>query len=45
MEAQSMLARWWRWQPSELDALPVDELEDWLDIASIQIKRENGDSD
>ncbi|RNM02092.1 GpE family phage tail protein [Dickeya undicola] len=43
MDALGMLARWWRWQPSELEALPIDELETWLDIASEQIRRENGD--
>ncbi|QYM95062.1 GpE family phage tail protein [Dickeya ananatis] len=45
MQSQGVLARWFRWQPSELDALEVEEFEDWLEIASQQIKRENGDDD
>lgn len=43
MEAQALLARWFRFQPSELNNLTIDELEDWLEMAGDQIKREHGD--
>ncbi|MBG6248260.1 GpE family phage tail protein [Candidatus Symbiopectobacterium endolongispinus] len=45
MQAQALLARWFRFQPSELNELDLDEFEGWLEIASEQIKRENGVSD
>ncbi|WP_290605830.1 hypothetical protein [Arsenophonus sp. ENCA] len=40
------MARWVRWQPSELDALTVVEFEDYLQEAAAQIRqevRQNGD--
>ncbi|MDX5630335.1 MULTISPECIES: GpE family phage tail protein [Brenneria] len=45
MQAQGLLARWFRFQPSELNELDLEEFECWLETASTQIKRENGDSD
>ncbi|QHQ16544.1 GpE family phage tail protein [Pectobacterium parmentieri] len=45
IQAQALLARWFRFQPSELNELDLDEFESWLETASEQIKRENGDSD
>ncbi|ACX88644.1 hypothetical protein Pecwa_2894 [Pectobacterium parmentieri WPP163] len=44
-KAQALLARWFRFQPSEIDALELDDFERWLDEASEQIKRENGEED
>ncbi|MEG2663565.1 MAG: GpE family phage tail protein [Hafnia sp.] len=41
-KATALLARWFRWQPSEIDALPISEFEDYLDEASEQIKNEYG---
>ncbi|MBS9433872.1 MULTISPECIES: GpE family phage tail protein [Photorhabdus] len=38
-----MLARWFRFQPSEIDNLALDEFECWLNEANTQIKRENED--
>lgn len=42
-QAQGLLARWFRWQPSELDGLEVVDLEGWLDTASEQIRQANGE--
>lgn len=36
-----MLARWFRFQPSEIDALEVVEFLSWCRIAADQIKRES----
>ncbi|MBK1890728.1 GpE family phage tail protein [Undibacterium sp. 14-3-2] len=38
-----LLARWFRFQPSEIDGLTLDEFRDWVKEASEQIKREHGD--
>ncbi|MCW5223523.1 GpE family phage tail protein [Verminephrobacter aporrectodeae subsp. tuberculatae] len=38
----SLLARWFRFQPSEIDRLTVAEFCRWVDEASAQIRRENG---
>ncbi|EQC0634438.1 GpE family phage tail protein [Salmonella enterica] len=38
----ALLARWFQFQPGEIDALAVEDFERWLDEASAQIKRENG---
>jgi hypothetical protein len=35
-----LLARWFRFQPSEIDALEIDDLRRWLDVAREQIKGE-----
>ncbi|EIT8638760.1 phage tail assembly protein [Salmonella enterica] len=35
-----LLARWFRFPPSEIDALSVDDFTRWLDEASAQIKHE-----
>ncbi|TCP09239.1 GpE protein [Crenobacter luteus] len=36
-----MLARWFRFQPSEIDALELEEFVRWCRMAVDQIKREN----
>lgn len=36
----ALLARWFRFQPSEIDALTVDEFVSWIDRASDQIRNE-----
>jgi len=36
----ALLARWFRFQPGEIDELGVDEFVSWLERASEQIKRE-----
>ena len=36
-----MLARWFRFQPSEIDALEVDDFLSWCKMAAEQIKAEN----
>lgn len=41
-QAAALLARWFSFQPSEIDALEVDELARWLSEASRQIKAESG---
>jgi hypothetical protein len=33
------LARWFRFPPSEIDALTVDDLVRWLEVARGQIER------
>ncbi|ENO0459416.1 GpE family phage tail protein [Salmonella enterica] len=38
----ALLARWFRFQPGEIDGLAVEDFERWLEEASAQIKRENG---
>ncbi|KKF34110.1 hypothetical protein SY86_25795 [Erwinia tracheiphila] len=43
-QAQGLLARWFRFQPGEIDALDTDDLEMWLDQAEEQIKSEYGDN-
>ncbi|MBG6243415.1 MAG: GpE family phage tail protein [Candidatus Symbiopectobacterium sp. Dall1.0] len=42
-KAEALLARWFRWQPSEIDGLPVEEFEGYLKEAGEQIKREYGE--
>ena len=37
-QAEALLARWFRFQPSEMDALDPEELESWCDRAMAQIK-------
>ena len=37
-QAEALLARWFRFQPSELDGLEADEVESWCERASAQIK-------
>lgn len=44
MQAQGLLARWFRFQPGEIDALDTDDLEMWLEQAEEQIKSEFGDN-
>ncbi len=39
-QAMALLARWFRFPPSEIDALTVDDFSNWLDEASAQIKIE-----
>ncbi|MBL8509620.1 MAG: GpE family phage tail protein [Chitinimonas sp.] len=36
----AMLARWFRFQPTELDELTTEEFVAWLEQASAQIKNE-----
>ena len=36
----AVLARWFRFQPSEIDALTADEFVSWLERASEQIRNE-----
>ncbi|EAU0371680.1 GpE family phage tail protein [Salmonella enterica subsp. enterica] len=36
----ALLARWFRFPPSEIDALSVDDFTCWLNEASAQIKHE-----
>jgi hypothetical protein len=43
MSASGMLARWFRFQPSEIDALDIEDFRAWCDEAARQIKREHGD--
>lgn len=33
-----LLARWFRFPPSEIDALPLDDLERWVALAAEQIE-------
>lgn len=40
-----MLARWFRFPPSELDALDVDDLIRWCELAARQIRAEVGGKD
>lgn len=44
IQATALLARWWHWQPSEIDALPVEEFEAYIREANEQIKREYPDN-
>lgn len=39
-----MLARWFRFQPSEIDALAVEDFLRWIDEATAQIRHENEDA-
>lgn len=39
-----LLARWFRFQPSEIDALAVDEFLSWCRLAAEQIKAENAEA-
>lgn len=39
-KATALLARWFRWQPGEIAALTVEDLEAYLDEAGEQIRRE-----
>lgn len=36
-QAEALLARWFKFQPSEMDALDVDEMESWCERATAQI--------
>jgi hypothetical protein len=36
-----LLARWFRFQPSEIDGLAIDELVRWVEVANTQINAEN----
>ncbi|EFC7613286.1 TPA: GpE family phage tail protein [Escherichia albertii] len=36
----ALLARWFRFPPSEIDSLTIDDFSHWLDEASAQIKIE-----
>ncbi|MEO1750725.1 hypothetical protein [Thiofaba sp. EF100] len=40
--ADALLARWFRFQPSEIDALEMDDYLRWLTEAERQIKAEQG---
>lgn len=40
-EGMALLARWFRFQPSEIDALSLEELVGWMEQAGEQIKREH----
>lgn len=42
MPLAGMLARWFRFQPSEIDALTADEFIGWSEEANKQIRRETG---
>ena len=42
-KAQGLLARWFRFQPGEIDALDIDDLEMWLEQAEEQSASEYGD--
>ncbi len=42
-KAEALLARWFRWQPSEIDGLPVEAFEDYLKEAGEQIRHEYGE--
>ena len=37
-QAEALVARWFRFQPSEMDALDVDEMESWCERATAQVK-------
>ena len=39
----ALLARWFRFQPSEIDALSAEDFVFWLEQASAQIKQEHGE--
>lgn len=41
-KATALLARWFRWQPGEIESLTVEDLEAYLDEAGEQIRREYG---
>ncbi|MBE8611530.1 GpE family phage tail protein [Morganella morganii] len=43
MKGTALLARWFRWQPGEIDRLLTDEFEAYIDEANRQIKLEYGD--
>ncbi|EAM6405824.1 hypothetical protein G3755_004034 [Salmonella enterica] len=43
VKGTALLARWFRWQPGEIDRLLMDEFEEYIDEANEQIKREYGD--
>jgi hypothetical protein len=38
----ALLARWFRFQPSEIDELSIPDFVGWLERASSQIKNERG---
>lgn len=40
-----LLARWFRFQPSEIDGLEVDEFLRWCRVAAEQVKRESQPAD
>ncbi|MBN9528215.1 MAG: GpE family phage tail protein [Alphaproteobacteria bacterium] len=37
-----LLARWFRFQPSEIDALTIEDFVMWIEQAARQVRRENG---
>jgi hypothetical protein len=39
--AKALLARWFRFQPSELDNMEAADIGQWVKHAAEQIKREN----
>lgn len=41
----ALLARWFRFQPSEIDALDMEDFRAWCDVAVEQITRERGDGE
>lgn len=41
--ASALLARWFRFQPSEIDALEVEELMRWVKEAERQIRAEQAE--
>ncbi len=43
LKAEALLARWFRWQPSEIDGLPVEAFEGYLKEAGEQIRLEYGE--
>ncbi|EHJ3655087.1 hypothetical protein J9T75_000222 [Salmonella enterica] len=43
IKGTALLARWFRWQPGEIDRLLIEEFEEYIDEANEQIKREYGD--
>jgi len=40
-----LLARWFRFQPSEIEGLEVDDFLQWCRLAAEQIKRESAPAD
>ncbi|MDR1709652.1 MAG: GpE family phage tail protein [Candidatus Accumulibacter sp.] len=37
----ALLARWFRFQPSEIDELEIPDLIQWVELAAEQIRRES----
>lgn len=42
-EMMALLARWFRFQPSEMDGMELEDVCKWCELALDQIKRERGD--